>query len=169
MIRRALASATLFLTVFSALHMASDALGANLRLPFLASSEAVWEHLKMGVWAALITYSIVAACVRRWRVSAAAAYGIVVTFTMFTYYYAIVCVTGLPSRISLAADLAIAIAVTWLSGFSASVVAQSVESGVSAGASALLLACYALLLWLTIATTYLGVPIPFFTLPSGAR
>jgi len=168
LIRRAAASATLFLAIFSTLHMVSDAVGAGLKLPFLASSEAVWEHLKMGVWAALITYSIVAACVRRWRAAAAAAYGIAATFTMFTYYYAVVCVTGLPSRISLAADLAIALAVTWLSGFSASVAAQGVESGVSAGASALLLTCYLLLIWLTIATTYVGVPIPLFSLPPGA-
>ena len=53
--RTVLASSLVFLLVFVALHTISDAV-PGARLPFLTLSEAVWEHMEMGLYSAMVAY-----------------------------------------------------------------------------------------------------------------
>jgi len=164
-----LVSATIFLAIFSAIHMVSDAVSPIIKLPFLASSEAVWEHLKMAIYASSITIAVTEFAVHRRVKLYPLALGCIATvFSMFVLYYIVVSVTGELSRISLAIDLVVAIAVTWLSGLIGAITAlESYENieRISSIARATVITIYALLVALTFTTTYIGKEIPLFKPP----
>ena len=81
-------SAFLFLVIFSAIHMISDYV--KIKLPFLASSEAVWEHMKMAIYAATITYAILWKLRKKGSFSGLSAFTLASVFSIFTYYYSVV-------------------------------------------------------------------------------
>ena len=157
--------ATLFFILFTSLHMISDHI--HIKLPFLASSEAVWEHIKMGFYAALIAWPLLSARSRKAGLIGLAVMTLITCSSIFLYYYSVIAVTGPLSKYGIIADLAITIPMTWFSGFTGAVVAIHVDKdSTKATRTARILALVIVLaeIWLTIATTYLGVPLPLFTL-----
>jgi len=156
---------TAFFLVFVALHGLSDSV--SVRLPFLASSEAIWEHMKMAFYAALLAYPLIALGGRRVGIAGFSLTAFMAVFVVFTLYYSVVSVIGPLSRFGLAVDLSVVIPLTWLSGFIASVVGLWGDGCLNTSKliNAILLALLIGLAWLTITTTYLGPPFPLFTLP----
>ncbi len=153
-------SAFLFLVIFSSIHMISDCV--KVKLPFLASSEAVWEHMKMGIYAATITYAISWKLRRRGSFSGLSAFTLGSVFSMFTYYYSVVSITGPLGKISLGADLSVAIIATWLCGFTGAVIAFKVEELKGGAIKWVLIANYLCLILLSFTTTYIGPPMSLF-------
>ncbi len=160
--------ATLFFVLFSFLHMISDLI--HVKLPFLASSEAVWEHIKIGFYAALIAWPLLAARGRKAGLIGLAVMTLITCSSIFLYYYSIIAVTGPLSSYGVAVDLAVTIPITWFSGFTGAVLAMHAdEECIRASRTVKILALVIVLteIWLTIATTYWGVPLPLFTLKAG--
>ncbi len=155
--------ATLFFILFTSLHMISDLI--HVKLPFLASSEAVWEHIKMGFYAALIAWPLLSARSRKAGLIGLAVMTLVTCSSVFLYYYSVVVVTGPLSNYGVIVDLAITIPITWFSGFTGAVLAIHVdENNTKATRTLRILALVIVLaeMWLTIVTTYWGVPLPLF-------
>ncbi len=160
--------ATLFFILFTFLHMISDLI--HVKLPFLASSEAIWEHIKIGFYAALIVWPLLSARGRKAGLIGLAVMTLVTCSSIFLYYYSVIVATGPLSNYGVIVDLAITIPITWFSGFTGAVLAIHVdEECIRATRTARILALFIVLaeIWLTIATTYWGVPLPLFTLKGG--
>ncbi len=156
-------SSLIFLASFIILHSVSDFV--NLRVPFLALSEAVWEHMKMGIYAGMITYLILWSLRREGSLSGFSAFVIASTLSIFTYYYAIVSFISLAS-LPLLLHISLVTLLTWLCGVTGAIIALRLEE-VDKPVEYVLVANMVALVLISIATTYLGPPIPLFTL-SGA-
>ncbi len=160
--------ATLFFILFTFLHMISDIIHA--KLPFLASSEAVWEHIKIGFYAALIAWTLLSARSRKAGLIGLAVMTLATCSSIFLYYYSVITVTGPLSNYGIIVDLAITIPITWFSGFTGAVLAIHTDKDyIRAIRTARIIALIIILteIWLTIATTYWKVPLPLFTLKGG--
>ncbi len=161
--RDSLYLATLFFILFTSLHMISDLI--HVKLPFLASSEAVWEHIKMGFYAALIAWPLLSARSRKAGLIGLAVMTLITCSSIFLYYYSVIAVTGPLSKYGIIADLAITIPITWFSGFTGVALAIHVDKDntkTTRTARILALAIVLAEIWLTIATTYWRVPLPMF-------
>lgn len=160
--------ATLFFVLFTFLHMISDII--HVKLPLLASSEAVWEHIKIGFYAALIVWPLLSARSRKAGLIGLAVMTLATCSSIFLYYYSVIAVTGPLSNYGVIVDLAVTIPITWFSGFTGAVLAIHVdEDRIRATWTARTIALVIVLteIWLTIATTYWRIPLPLFTLKGG--
>ena len=153
-------SSLIFLALFIILHSISDFI--NLRVPFLALSEAVWEHMKMGIYAGMITYLILWGLRREGSLSGFSAFVITSTLSIFTYYYAIASFVSLAS-LPLFLHIFIVTLLTWLCGATGAIMALKLEE-VEKPVEYVLVANMVALVLISIATTYLGAPVPLFTL-----
>lgn len=158
--------ALVFTGVFVLLHLASDTV--RWKLPFLASSESVWEHLKMGFWAFVTSYSLWRFPRRRGSLMALFLGAIITVVAIFTAYYSVTSLTGRLGRYPLPLHVGINLGITLLAGLAGvewSAWAEGHRDRASKGAMFMLIGMWVLSLFLFCLYTYREPPMPLFQEP----
>jgi len=179
--RDAAAGATLFLIFMACLHIIGKNIELPWKLPFLAYSNALWEYIKVGIYASTITYVALWTIRGKGGLVGLASAVTATAFSLFIYAYTLTSIVGIPMywNYSLANAIGLSslngkvltllsegatFALTWFSGLSGIFIGLKSESfGDSDALAVVALINYALLLWLTIITTYFGPLPPLFS------
>gem|GEM_PF-3204727 len=179
--RDAAAGATLFLIFMACLHVIGKSAALPWRLPFLAYSSALWEYIKVGIYASTMTYVALWVIRGRGNLVGLASSVVATAFSLFVYAYTLASVIGIPvywkyslanvigvtlanGRVMTLAGEGVTFALTWFSGLSGIFVGLKSETfGDSDALAVVALINYALLIWLTIITTYFGPLPPLFS------
>ncbi len=172
--RDAVAGATLFLIFMACFHIVGRNVELPWKLPFLAYSNALWDYIKIGIYASTIAYAALWAVRGKGNLVGLASAVIATAFSLFVYAYTLTSIVGIPVywKYSLANVIGVTLAnekvmtlmgegatfaLTWFSGLSGIFVGLKSEIfGDSDALAAVALVNYALLIWLTVITTYFG-------------
>ncbi len=179
--RDAAAGATLFLIFMACLHVIGKSAVLPWRLPFLAYSSALWEYIKVGIYASTMTYVALWVIRGRGNLVGLASSVVATAFSLFVYAYTLASVIGIPvywkyslanvigvtlagGRVMTLVGEGVTFALTWFSGLSGIFVGLKSETfGDSDALAVVALINYALLIWLTVITTYFGPLPPLFS------
>ena len=153
----------IFLAVFGLLHLLSHF--SHWRLPFLAVSESVWEHLKMAFWAFPMAYAGVWVLRPGANVIAIFSGSVFTVAVLFALYYVMITVLGTSIHAHKALYVAVIIPLTFLAGWigAESCVFQE-RAPVGFGGSVAIAITWALMLFLFTVFTYVKPGIALFTL-----
>ena len=155
--------ALVFLVLYGILHLLSRLI--KLRWPMLATSESVWEHLKMGFWTYGLCYGGFWAITGRGSALALFVGSIFAVVALLTVYYSVVSLTGRLSRYPLALHMVMVFSITFLAGLMASVVSLASEClAANPGMLWVSGAIWAMFLFLFTLYTYKAPPLPLFEL-----
>lgn len=179
--RDAAAGATLFLIFMACLHIIGKSVELPWKIPFLAYSSALWDYIKVGIYASTIAYIALWVTRGKGNLVGLASTVIATAFSLFVYAYTLTSIVGIPVywKYSLANVIGVTLAngkvmtlvgegvtfaLTWFSGLSGIFVGLKSETFSDFDAlAAVALINYALLIWLTIITTYFGPLPPLFS------
>ncbi len=176
----AVAGATIFLIFMACLNILSKTVPSSVKLPFLAYSSSFWSYMKVGLYASTLSYLFIWAVRGRGYLVGLASCTLGTVFSMFIYGYTLTSLIGIPigwkysvltllklkglTAMPALIQVGVMLGLTWFTGLSGSYIGLRAEKLTDSDpVTVVVLINYALMIWLSIASTYIGLLPPLFS------